>query len=178
MAKYDFNFKLKIVRENELGYGRYYLSEKYNVKEGTIRNWIEQYKSFGEDGLKKSMSKTKYSGEFKLSVLQYRKIHRLSYRETADHFKIRNGSIIANWQRIYDEKGIDGLFSKIGRPKKSGESKVENKETKEFKATTESEKEELLRLREENMYLKAENLYLKKLRALIHEKELKTKKKR
>ena len=55
---------------------------------------------------------------------------------------------------------------------------MKNKESKEFKEITESEKEEWIRLRQENMYLEAEVQYLKKLRALIHKKELKTKKKR
>lgn len=163
--------------ENEKGYGNGYLSKKYHIPCATIKNWITQYKSFGEDGLRKSMSKTKYSGEFKFSVLQYRQIHGLSYRETAEHFEIKNGSTIANWQRAYDNQGINGLFSKAGRPKKTGESSMKNKDVQEFKEISESEKEELIRLREKNMYLEAENLYLKKLQALIHEEELKTKRK-
>ena len=133
MSKYDLNLKLKVAKEYELGNSANDLSKKYNIKTATIENWIQQYKSFGEEGLKKSMSKTKYSGEFKLSVIQYRQIHGLSYRETAEHFNIKNGSIIANWQRAYQEKGIDGLFSKVGRPRKSGESNVKIKNPRNLK---------------------------------------------
>ena len=68
MSKYDLNLQLKVAKEYELGNSANDLSKKYNIKTATIENWIQQYKSFGEEGLKKSMSKTKYSGEFKLSV--------------------------------------------------------------------------------------------------------------
>ncbi len=178
MSKYNFNLRLEVIKEHEKGYGSSYLSKKYHIKQATIENWIFQYRNHGEEGLKKSMSKIKYSGEFKLSVIQYRQIYGLSYNETAAHFGIKNASTIANWQRSYEEQGADALFSTIGRPKKLGESKLKNNEAEKFKTMTESEKEELIRLREENMYLQAEILYLKKLRALIHKEELKTKKKR
>lgn len=89
MSKYDYEMKLKIVRENEQGYGRKYLSDKYGLKESTIENWIHLYKMYGKEALNKSMSKTNYTGEFKLSALQYRQNHKLSYKETAEHFSIK-----------------------------------------------------------------------------------------
>src|SRR5699024_8395219 len=63
----------------------------------------------GEAGIENSLSKTKYSGEFKLSVLNYRHIHQVSYREVAEHFGIKQGSTIANRQRAYDTQGFEGL---------------------------------------------------------------------
>lgn len=44
MSKYDFELKLKIVRENEEGYGKEFLSKKYRLKKSTIKNWIIQFK--------------------------------------------------------------------------------------------------------------------------------------
>lgn len=44
--------------------------QKYRLKKSTIKNWIIQFKLYEEEGLRKSMSKTKYTGEFKLSVLK------------------------------------------------------------------------------------------------------------
>lgn len=83
------------------------LSKEYEITNySQITKWIDQYKQFGEDGLKKKSTKTYYSGEFKLGVLQYRKANQSSYRETANHFKINNPSMIANWQRKYDEEGF------------------------------------------------------------------------
>lgn len=181
MGKYSYELKVQIVKENLEGFGFKYLGEKYKIPRDTIKNWCIQYSAYGEEGIKKSMSKTKYTGEFKLSVLNYRKVHNLSYRETAEHFGIKNLATISNWQRAYDEEGLDGLFKSIGRPNKSGGSNM-TKNTKEknvesFKTLTESEKEELIRLREENMFLKASLAYEKKLQALIQEKKSQTKKK-
>ncbi|GGH52682.1 hypothetical protein GCM10007358_11270 [Phocicoccus schoeneichii] len=50
------------------------------------------YNLYGEVRLKKSLSKTRYSGEFKLSVLKYRINNETSYSETAQVFGIKNPS--------------------------------------------------------------------------------------
>ncbi|MDD3924852.1 MAG: transposase [Erysipelotrichaceae bacterium] len=119
MAKYSLEFKLKVVNEyiNGLG-GTTYLSDKYNIPaHSVIQDWIDQFKQDGIEGLKREISKTKYFGEFKLHVLEYRQINRLTFKETAYHFGIRNYSNIANWQRIYNEEGFAGLNRTIGRAK-------------------------------------------------------------
>lgn len=106
---YKYEFKIKIVREYNQGYSPQYLANKYHVAVGTIRNWCSQHEMYGREGLEKSMSKTKYSGEFKRSVLKYRQINQTSYKETAQRFGIKNISTIANWQRAFDTKGFAGL---------------------------------------------------------------------
>lgn len=176
MGKYSYELKLKIVRENEDGYGRQYLSKKHNIPEGTISRWIEQYELFGTSGIEKSMGKTKYSGEFKLYVLKYRHINQLSYRETAEHFSIKNYTTIANWKRKYDEEGIEGLCGFVGKTQKAGDTDMPKRTDKE-KKLTKTELEELVELRDRNKYLEAENLYLKKLDALIQKKKSQTRKK-
>lgn len=177
MSKYDYELKLKIIRENNEGYGYGHLSEEYNISKNTIRNWCQQYGIFREKGIEKSMSKTKYSGEFKLTVLKYRQNHKISYRETAEHFGIKNASIIANWQRSYLEDGFEGLNGSVGRPKKNGDSTMPNNKDKP-KQLSKSEREELIELRERNEYLEAELQYLKKLDALLQKKKSQTKKRR
>lgn len=175
MAKYSLEFKLKVVNEyiNGLG-GTTYLSDKYNIPaHSVIQDWIDQFKQDGIEGLKREISKTKYSGEFKLHVLQYRQINRLTFKETAYHFGIRNYSNIANWQRIYNEEGFAGLNRTIGRAKDMSK----EKEIKELKKINESELEELKRLREENEYLRMSLEYQKKLNALVLKRERKMKKK-
>lgn len=176
MSKYNYELKLKIARENQEGYGHDFLSDKYNIKPNTIKNWLVQYKMYGEEGLKESRSKTKYTGEFKLSVLKYRQNHKLSYKETAEHFGIKNPSTIANWNRKYEEEGFESLCGTVGRPKKNGDSDMP-KDTNKPKKLDKSEREELIELRERNQYLEAENLYLKKLDALLQEKRFQTKRK-
>ena len=114
MNKITYEEKLKIIKENEDGYGKDYLSKKYNIPRSTIQNWFHSYKILGEEGLKKSKTYTSYSGEFKLSVLEYRQKNGLSLLETAKHFKIKQSSTIANWQRQYKEKGFEGLCGQKG----------------------------------------------------------------
>ena len=173
MNKITYEEKLKIIKENEDGYGKDYLSKKYNIPRSTIQNWIHSYKILGEEGLKKSKTYTSYSGEFKLSVLEYRKINGLSLLETAKHFKIKQSSTIANWQRQYKEKGFEGLCGQKGRPKKLGDS---NMSKDKINKLTTSEKEELIKLRQENLYLRARLEYEKKLEALVQKRLQKTKK--
>src|SRR5699024_11686366 len=106
-----------IVKENERGVSQRALAKKYDVASATIKNWCLQYQAYGEAGIEKSLSKTKYSGEFTLSVLKYRHIHQVSCREAAEHCNIKQGSTIANWQRIYDTQGFESLAGSPGRPK-------------------------------------------------------------
>ncbi|MDT2835295.1 transposase, partial [Vagococcus carniphilus] len=53
MAKYNFELKIKIIKEYLDGEGGYnYLAKKYGVKSKTqIENWVRVYKEFGEEGL-------------------------------------------------------------------------------------------------------------------------------
>ena len=172
MSKYSSELKLKIVNEYLSGHRSFeYLKKKYDIpSHSMIQEWIRLYQQYGEEGFERRLTKTKYSGEFKLRVIKYRQINRLSYRETANHFKISNGSIIANWVRKYDEEGFEGLNRPIGRS-----SKMPEKEKKiSPKKLNESEREELIRLREENEYLRAKHEYEKKLKALVQKRELQT----
>ena len=115
-----------------------------------------------------------YCHYFKLRVLQYRQYQNCSYREAANHFGISNQAMIASWQRKYLDEGFEGLDKPIGRPSTMSE----NKKEKDTLNLTKSEKEELIELREENEFLKASLAYEKKLKALIQEREPKTKKRR
>lgn len=170
MSKYSYQLKLEIIHKHQEGYGPTYLAKTYGFKLGTIKNWLKQYQLHGEEGLQKSLSKTVYSGEFKLSVLQYRQLHQLTYAQTAKHFGIKQGATIAGWNKVYLTQGYDGLCKPIGRPsKKAEDSTMTHKPSKQPLAS--SEKEELLQLRQENLYLKAELAYQKKLEALVRKKQ-------
>lgn len=177
MSKYSYELKLKIVKEylsNNCSYG--FLAKKYKLQsEAQIKDWLNKYEQHGEKGLKRKLTNTKYSGEFKLRVINYRQTNGLTLQETANHFGISQGSTISNWIRKYDEEGFSGLISQpTGRPR----GMPNNIKKVSPKKLNESEREELIRLREENEYLKARHLYEKKLRALVQERERKTKKRR
>ena len=177
MSKYDKNIKIKVIKEYEKNnISQSELSKKYKIPQTTISNWIKWYIDNGIEGVSKKLKNKSYTSNFKLFVLQYKKTNNLTFRETAVKFDITNDSIIVNWQRKYDEYGLDSLNSKTkGRkPKMKKSIPIEQKRKKNLQ---ESEREELLRLREENLLLKAAIAYEKKLQALLMEKDLKTKKK-
>ena len=174
MSKYSFEFKQKLVLEYLSGNfgGFLYLAEQYNLSNRSLlQDWVNRYEQYGEEGLKKKMTKAYYSGEFKLSVIQYRQLNQCSYKEAANHFEIENLSMIANWDKKYLEEGFEGLDRSIGRPNNMHKDD-ENKNLKKSKELSKSENDELIKLREENEFLRASLAYEKKLKALIQNNEL------
>ncbi|WP_416334726.1 helix-turn-helix domain-containing protein [Anaerococcus sp. DFU013_CI05] len=177
MPKYTKKFKIKLVLEYLSGQtgGRPAIANKYNIPDSTLENWINKYNSGGFYDLTKKQNNKKYTSEFKLSVIQYRQINNISYRQTAEHFDITNGSVICNREKAYRERGLSGLEDNRGRPKK--DMSKSKKKSKNEKPIVESEREELIRLREENKYLKMQILFEKKFQALLLEEEAEARKK-
>src|SRR5699024_6422925 len=111
--RYSIELKIKIVNEYLTGdYGFNLLEGKYNIDRSLIRTWLYQFKNNGVQGLIAGMTRSAYSKSFKLTVLQHRLDHQLSYRETAEIFNIPNFSLIAQWQSKYNQYGILGLETK------------------------------------------------------------------
>lgn len=119
MAKYSFEFKLKIVQEYLEGNGETpYLSKKYGVKSKTqVKDWINAYREFGEIGLLRKRKNQYYSVQFKMDAIELYQTSELSYREVANHLGINNPALMANWMKIFRSEGIDGLSKTKGRPK-------------------------------------------------------------
>ena len=176
MPKYTKEFKIKLVLEYLSGQfgGQEMVAKKYDIPCATLKNWIYKYNSGGFDNLSKKSKKDKSTSEFKLSVIQYRQMNNLSYRETADYFNISNGSVIYNWEKAYQKCGLSGLENNIGRPRKN--MSKSNKKSKLNSLVNESEREELIRLREENRLLRMKIIYEKKLQALLLEEEIEARK--
>lgn len=161
MAKYSYEFKLKIVKEyleNSLAYRL--LAKKYDIpSKSPIERWVSAYKAFGEDGLRRKRSKRVYSVQFKLDVLHFMKQTGASYQETAIEFNMNDPSIIVNWNRTFLKEGIEGLKPKPkGRPPMS-----KNRKAKPVKQEKIMSREE--QLERENELLRLEIAYLKKLNA-------------
>ena len=177
MPKYTKEFKIKLVMEylsGESG-GREMVAKKYDIPDGTLKNWIYKYNSGGFENLSKKLKNNKYTSEFKLSVIQYRQINNTSLRETAEHFNLANGSMVYSWEKAYQQRGLSGLEVKRGRPRK--DMIKSNKKLNNNNPINESEREELMRLREENRLLKMKIIYEKKLQALLLEEEAEARKK-
>ena len=120
---------------------------------------------------------TKYSPEFKLSVILDMRDHNLGYKETARKYGLVKQSFggalmtLHRWERIYLEEGAEGFMverrgrGSKGRPRKKPlPTEVENDLISENQ-----------RLKERLEYLEMENEYLKKLDALIRAEEQKKK---
>ena len=137
---------------------------------------------------RKKKFNTKYSPEFKISVILDMRENHLSNRETIRKYWNTNSRTEENsytkqlrqWERIYLEEGEAGFYverrgrtkimdnPKIGRPRKKP---LDKKVEEDLIAENQ-------RLKEEIQYLQAEMEYLKKLDALVRAEEQKNGKKR
>ena len=122
---------------------------------------------------------TKYSPEFKLSVIMDMRENHLSYRETARKYGLVKNSMggametLHRWERIYLEEGAAGLMEERRGRKSTGRPRKQPLD----KSVEEDLIAENQRLRERNEYLEAELAYLKKLDALVREREQRSGKK-
>ena len=143
-----------------------------------VRRWVRVEEAQGPEALRhKSMNK-KWTPEEKLElVLQV--IAGKANQAVAFSAGINEG-MLYQWVQKYKSKGYNGLVEmKKGRPSKDPNMKKAN--TSNPTPLTESEREELIRLRAEIEYIKAENEVIKKEIALREEKQaalLKAKKQR
>ena len=115
---------------------------------------------------KKGQIFRKHSSEFKLSVIMDMRENHLGLRETERKYNIQH-SVIAKWERIFLEKGADGLMKE--RRGKAGAAK--GRTPKLDPQVTED-------LIAENQRLRMEIEYLKKLSALVLAEEQKSGKRR
>lgn len=168
MEKYTEQVKLSAVRDYCSGSaGHREVAHRHGVDVSSLRKWIAAYQALGAAGLKRKRKKH-YSPEFKLSVLQRMREEELSYRQTAALFDIRKFDIIGQWERRYDEGGLEalsrqpgnGLHNKMAKPTTSTQLESASDETRT--------REDLL---VELSQLRMEIDYLKKLDALVQAKE-------
>lgn len=142
----------------------------------TIRLWFRMEEKHGPEVLRHKNHSKVWEPTEKLELVS-QVIAGKAYAEVAIENGL-NASQLYQWVQKYKIEGYNGLVNKKnGRPAKEPQMKT--------KATpaplTESEREELIRLRAENEYIKAEIEVIKKEIALRHEKwaaELKAKKQR
>ena len=124
---------------------------------------------------KKGAKQSKYSPEFKLSVIMDMRENHISYSDTMRKYfptlGTRNFRFLKKWERIYLEEGPEGLaIERRGRASKM--TGVRKGRPRKIKPEVQDDLiAENQRLKERLEYLEAENEYLKKLDALIREKE-------
>lgn len=160
---YSNELKLKIVqRYLEGSYSTREVAKEFHCDASDVRKWKDAYLEHGVEGL--CTTHKSYTGEFKVTVVEYIKNTGASVRQTAAHFNIPSRPIIRKWERIYYEQGKEALFIDYrGRAKN-----MKNKNPKSVKKKNIDTNEDLLA---EVQRLRMENDYLKKLNALIQEEE-------
>ena len=179
MAKYSFEFKLKIVQEYLNGEGGYkFICNKHNISDPSIlRRWVSAYNSFGKDGLMRSRKRENYTFDFKRHVVELYLTTEVSYQELALQIGVNNPALLCRWINDYRIAGPDALKPKMkGRPPKMKKSKEPKKVKSSSNDVDDPDDKYLKRLEEENLKLRIENAYLKELRRLRLEEKPQKKK--
>lgn len=155
MAKYDVNFKLAVVNDYLAGVGGYRaLGEKHTIDRSMVQKWVNAYNILGRAGLERKNSKTTYSSQFKMDVVNWMKETGESAYEAAKQYKLNNPSLISRWLKEFEQVGAQGLL-----PKPKGHPKMTDNKQKNLKEMTRKE------LEYEAEKLRAELAFIKKLRA-------------
>lgn len=165
--KYSWEFKLECVNKYKNGQ---HIETPLGCRSRSsflthVHEWAKKYDDLGINGLKHSSTNKDWTPEERFELVA-RVLAGNSIQLVSKNAHINNGQLY-QWVRRYNEKGIDGLQCKKGRPTKQF---VMKKKTKKTKLSI-SEQEELKLLRERNEYLEMENEYLKKLDALVSKRE-------
>ena len=127
-----------------------------------VRVWAKAYEDLGVDGLRHSPTNRDWTPEERFALVA-KVLAGNSIKSVAKDAHVDSGQLF-KWVRRYDERGMEGLQCRKGRPS------MKEKKAKKARLSP-SEREELKLLRERNEYLEMENEYLKKLDALVSERE-------
>ena len=176
--RYSYEYKLKCIEMYQRGEWPETpegIKNKDNFHE-MIRKWTRIVKDCGVEALRHKPQNKVWLPEERYELVA-QVLAGQSLRETALRAGIDSG-LLYKWVQKYKTEGYNGLVSlKRGRPPKEPTMKKVIKP----RPLTESEREELIRLRAENEYIKAEIEIIKKEIALREEKQaalLKAKKQR
>lgn len=171
MKKYPLEIKLEaIAYVLEEGHSFKSASKRYGMTAGDVQKWVNLYEHHGIQGV--TNRNGSYSGDFRVRVVEYKREEGLSARKAAAIFNIPSFKTIRDWERIYDEKGVEYL-----RQEMRGRSKGMPKK-KPYKASADAKTAANKELLKENESLRMENEYLKKLYALIQENKITTRPRR
>lgn len=178
-SKHSKQFKLQVVQDFlSSGTSAIQYSKQIRLNLATLKAWARRYLEHGELAFHVNHSvTTRYTTDFKLSVLRAMQANNLSKEAATALFNIGGNSTLARWQKQYTQGGLAELESK-------GEymaAKVDSKKNLSNQNQNQNLTPDQLLLaqkQEEIDYLRAEVAYLKKLDALIRSKRLATKKKR
>ena len=167
--RYSYEFKRKCV---EMYYQGRYPDTPEGVKQDyfhrKIREWVRIEEANGPDALRHKNHNKIWTPEAKYELVA-KVIAGESNKSVAFNAGINDG-LLWQWVRKYKDFGYNGLIDKK-KGRKSKDLDMKKVGTRKPPKPTESEYEELIRLRAENAYMKAEIEVIKKEIALREEKE-------
>ena len=165
--RYSYEFKLQCIELYRQGIWQ---ETPAGIKDdnfrGMIRQWVRIEKHNGPEALKHTGTLKKWTPEMKYELVA-RVIAGQSNKSVAFSAGINNGQLYS-WVRKYKVFGYNGLVDK--KKGRKGKQSEMSKMQIDPKPLTESEREELIRLRAENAAIKAEIEVVKKRIALRHER--------
>ncbi len=179
MAKYSYELKKKIVEEYLSGKTSYsVLEDKYQIEKSALRQWVNNYKHFGDEGLMRSRNNREYSVEFKLEAITRYETSECSYQQLAIELGLTNPSMIVNWRKQYREKGLEGLRPhKRGRPVTKKNDRHQTPKTSKKNepldaSTREALENRIKELEAENEILTIQKMFWEQLRSLEREEAM------
>ena len=157
MSKLTYEDKINMYIDKKNGMSIMQISNKYKVRETTVKYIYRLIEVHGYDILR--TNKNKYYSPFqKEQIINRVLLNNESIISVSIDEGLLNSGILANWIKKYKEMGYNIVERKRGRPTMPKVTKKKDNETKD---------ETIKRLQEENLYLKAELEYSKKLRAVV-----------
>ena len=167
--KYSNEFKLECIEMYYQGkYPETPEGQKDKAFHHLVRMWVRKSEKGGLESVQHKAHIKQRTPEEKLELIS-QVLAGKSCQSVAEEAGIQ-GRLLYEWIHRYKMEGYEGLIpKKKGRPPE--EPPMMPKKKGEPRELTESEREELIRLRAENEYLKAETASLKKSMALRRERE-------
>lgn len=175
MVKYSSEFRMEAVSfVVHKKHSMHEAGQRFGVHKSCIQKWVKWYLAHGPS--KVLTKKSKYTPEFKLSVIEHMLKAGLSSRDAALYFAIPESSRILIWKQAYEKDGFPGLLPKLKGRKPTVSDKPQKTQRPRKPKEPERELTREERLEKENEQLRMEVAYLKKLNALVQQREASEKK--
>lgn len=101
--KFSYEEKVKILSEYLDGtYGFREVCRRYNINQGSLKDWKRLYETFGWIGLKTGSKPNHYSRETKEAAVRDYLSHALTVPEILKKYQIRSGTQLKRWIKKYN----------------------------------------------------------------------------
>ena len=101
--KFSYEEKVKILSEYLDGtYGFREVCRRYNISQGSLKDWKRLFETFGWSGLKTGSKTNHYSRETKEAAVRDYLSHALTFPEILKKYQIRSGTQLKRWIKKYN----------------------------------------------------------------------------